>query len=190
MGASIFKQPNGLLGRYSYVCDDFTDYNMTEEEYIVNNIRKSVEDSRDTINRYQGDYEKIIADAKAYEDCFDEWIKEPGTTKKEKEKYLKDKEKRHQRTEAYIEVMNSDPSVDDKKWHTFCHELYNVLENFYIYYDTKDWKYEKKPYFVPEHIDDIMLFTEKLKELNTFFEQIKNERICNGGNTQSSEKGK
>ena len=31
MGATVFKQPNGLYGRYSYVCDDFTDVNMTKD---------------------------------------------------------------------------------------------------------------------------------------------------------------
>jgi len=34
MGAFIFKQPNGLYGRYSSVVDEITDYNMTEEEVI------------------------------------------------------------------------------------------------------------------------------------------------------------
>ena len=34
MGSVIFKQPNGLYGRYSSVVDEVTNYNMTEEEVI------------------------------------------------------------------------------------------------------------------------------------------------------------
>ncbi len=34
MGSVIFKQPNGLYGRYSSVVDEITDYNMTEEGVI------------------------------------------------------------------------------------------------------------------------------------------------------------
>lgn len=34
MGAFIARQPNGLLCRWSSVVDNFTHYNMTEEEYI------------------------------------------------------------------------------------------------------------------------------------------------------------
>ena len=34
MGAYIFRQPNGLLGRYSTVADGITHYDMTEEDYV------------------------------------------------------------------------------------------------------------------------------------------------------------
>ena len=34
MGAVVFKQPNGLYGRYSYTSDSFESYNMTEEEVL------------------------------------------------------------------------------------------------------------------------------------------------------------
>ena len=64
MGAVIFKQPNGLYGRYSYVSDGFTAINMTKEEYKILNIDNSLRDSDDTLKRYLGDYNKVIKDAR------------------------------------------------------------------------------------------------------------------------------
>ena len=47
MGAFIFKQPNGLYGRFSTVVDCITHYNMTEEEYL----ELKVEDAREEVRR-------------------------------------------------------------------------------------------------------------------------------------------
>ena len=73
--------------------------------------------------------------------------------------------------------MNEDPSQQDKDYHKYCHELYNMIDNFCIYYDLNDYKYNKKPYFLLNYPEDIKLFTEKIKELNAFFNKIKEQRI-------------
>lgn len=88
MGACIFKQPNGLYGRYSATIDTITHINMTEEDYInvclgrKNNkayreygrsdewIRK---DALDTLENHLYDYEDAIETFKAYSfDIYDE----------------------------------------------------------------------------------------------------------------------
>ena len=44
MGAFIFKQPNGLYGRFSTVVDCPTHYNCTKEELIEEYVRQYKED--------------------------------------------------------------------------------------------------------------------------------------------------
>ena len=45
MGAMICKQPNGKYARYSLVVDDFTDINMTEDDYIQFCINRATENA-------------------------------------------------------------------------------------------------------------------------------------------------
>jgi hypothetical protein len=45
MGAMICKQPNGKYARYSSVVDDFTDINMTEDDYIQLCIKRAIENA-------------------------------------------------------------------------------------------------------------------------------------------------
>jgi predicted component of type VI protein secretion system len=45
MGATICKQPNGKYARYSSVVDDFTDINMTEDDYIQLCVKRATENA-------------------------------------------------------------------------------------------------------------------------------------------------
>ena len=79
MGNAVFKQPNGLYGRYSYVSDNFTNYNMTKEEYIVScAVANAISREEWDFNHNQNftDYKQVKKDALDYVKCFDEWIKD------------------------------------------------------------------------------------------------------------------
>jgi hypothetical protein len=45
MGAMICKQPNGKYARYSSIVDDFTDINMTEDDYIQLCVKRATENA-------------------------------------------------------------------------------------------------------------------------------------------------
>ena len=51
MGAYIFRQPNGLLGRFSTIVDCPTHYNMTDEDYIELCAERAREEARDMLDR-------------------------------------------------------------------------------------------------------------------------------------------
>lgn len=68
MGAFIARQPNGLLCRFSTVVDTVTDYNMTEEEYIVEvqmklygrNRKEAEIEAKDTIENYIQPFSEVV----------------------------------------------------------------------------------------------------------------------------------
>lgn len=49
--AIFSRQPNGLLCRFSTVVDAITDYNMTEEEFVVMYIQDAIEIARAEADR-------------------------------------------------------------------------------------------------------------------------------------------
>lgn len=63
MGGIIARQPNGLLCRFSTVVDTFTDWNMTEEEYIemceARAAKKAREEALDTIKNWVKPFEDV-----------------------------------------------------------------------------------------------------------------------------------
>ena len=111
MGATVFKQPNGLYGRYSYVCDDFTDVNMTKEEYIVTRLDHDLRDSEDTLNNHLGKYENVLKDAQAHVDLYNEYIKDTETNK-EKKKLVSKKLDKQALLDKMIEYMTNTPPAD------------------------------------------------------------------------------
>lgn len=63
MGAFIARQPNGKLCRFSNVVDTVTEFNMTDEEYIENCVKKAVdrarEDAIDTLKHHIHPFEEV-----------------------------------------------------------------------------------------------------------------------------------
>lgn len=63
MSGIIAVQPNGLLCRFSTVVDTFTDWNMTEEEYIEMCVEKAAKDARekalDTLKDWKRPFEEV-----------------------------------------------------------------------------------------------------------------------------------
>lgn len=63
MGGIIARQPNGLLCRFSTVVDTFTDWNMTEEEYIEmcaeRAAEKAREEAKDTLKRWMKPFDEV-----------------------------------------------------------------------------------------------------------------------------------
>lgn len=51
MGAFIAKQPNGLYCRYSYVVDNITHHNMTEEDYIELCVERAKEEAKEILEK-------------------------------------------------------------------------------------------------------------------------------------------
>ena len=59
MGAFIARQPNGVLCRGSSVFDCFTDYYMTEDDYIEMCAEKARKESRDVLDHYIKPFEMV-----------------------------------------------------------------------------------------------------------------------------------
>jgi hypothetical protein len=66
MGAMICKQPNGKYARYSSVVDDFTDINMTEDDYIQLCIERATEnaifEAKQTLQHHIHKIEEAVED--------------------------------------------------------------------------------------------------------------------------------
>jgi hypothetical protein len=64
MGGMICKQPNGKYARYSSVVDDFTDINMTEDDYIQLCVKRAtenaIEEAKQTLQHYVYKIEEAI----------------------------------------------------------------------------------------------------------------------------------
>lgn len=58
MGAFIARQPNGLLCRFSTVVDTVTDWNMTDDEYVLMHGR-NVEDAIDTLEHHMQPFSEV-----------------------------------------------------------------------------------------------------------------------------------
>lgn len=173
MGASIFKQPNGLLGRYSYVSDGFTNINMSEEEYIISRFENSIQDSKDTLKKWIRPYEDIIKDAEEHIAVWDEYIKE-AESEEERKKYIEDKQKMEEDLQEFKEAMNNPPSKEQDSYNEFFKEMLQMIDNLCIYYNTEDWKYIKKDYLPVEYpFTDLVEFTQKIKEINELYNKLK-----------------
>ena len=89
MGAFIFRQPNGLLGRFSTIVDCPTHHNMTDSEYIEMCAERAREEARKNLARkyfirpYQHCLESFVPGNMSQED-FDKLRKEMETEDKAK----------------------------------------------------------------------------------------------------------
>lgn len=177
MGASIFKQPNGLYGRYSYVSDDFTNINMTEEEYIISRLENSINDSKDTLKKYLAKYEEIISDAEEHVNAWEEYISD-AEDEKEKNELIKEKKEMEEELEAYKNAMNNPPDTVQENYNSFYKELLTLIENLCVNYNIEGWKYIKKDYLPIEYpTTDLIEFTNKIKEINSLYNELKEKRI-------------
>lgn len=170
MGAAIFKQPNGLYGRYSYTSDGFTNYNMTKEEYIVscavaNKINSEEWDFKH--NQHFTDYEQVKEDAIEYCESFDEQMK--GASKKEKEELRKEKEEELKDRNELISIMEK--KCENISEHEYWKQVYELLQRLVMFYDN-DWN--RKDYIIVEHEEDMKMITQKIKEINESFDAYKN----------------
>lgn len=170
MGAAIFKQPNGLYGRYSYVSDGFTNYNMTKEEYIVSCAVADKINSEEwdfKHNQHFTDYEQVKKDAIEYCEAFDEWMKDAD--KKEKEKLKKEKEQELKERNEIISKMETE--YENTSEYEYWKQLYGLLQRLAMFYDS-EWKL--KDYIIVEHEDDMKMITQRLKDTNELFDAYKN----------------
>lgn len=173
MGAVIFKQPNGLYGRYSYTSDGFTHINMTKEEYCILKLEDHIRESKRTIERNLYDYNTVKKDALKYVNYFDEWIKE-SDDEKEQEELKAEKEKEKEERLNIISSMENEIKIN-KKERDFYKELLKLIENLTFYY--KDSLYgERKKYLITENPKDMVEMTKKLKELNTLYKEWQKQK--------------
>ncbi len=151
MGATIFKQPNGLIGRYSYVCDGFTEYNMTPEEYAISKIDSTFRTAEDTIKHHLGDYKEVLKDAKQSADI-------------EKDELC-----------DLVKSMETNYENDEeaKTYADYYKELFDVISNLAIFYTYERWDVERKKYIITDNLDDMKKMTEKLKEVNSLYNELK-----------------
>jgi len=171
MGAIVFKQPNGLYGRYSTVVDDFTHYNMTEEEYKIVNIEKSIRDSEDTLKNYtRTKYEEVLKDHEGILKLQESYQHEKGLTKKEREKEKQEHEKNVQEFEELKRAMESNDSIDELSQEYF-KTVYELVDNLCCFYD-KDWN--KKKYQILNNPKDMKDLIPRLKLINEMFKLYEN----------------
>ena len=177
MGASIFKQPNGLYGRYSYVSDGFTDINMTEEEYIISRLENSINDSKDTLKKHLAKYKEIISDAEEHVNVWEEYISD-AEDEKEKNELIKEKKEMEEELEFYKNAMNNPPDKEQENYNSFYKEILTLIENLCVNYNIEGWNYIKKDYLPIEYpITDLIEFTNKIKEINSLYNELKEKRI-------------
>ena len=167
MGACIFKQPNGLYGRYSFTCDNFTAMNMTKEEYQVLCLDNSLRDSEDTFKRHLQDYDYVIKEAKEHVESFKDT---EGLDEEDKEWYEEEYERRVSELQEDMKSMESPYQNKIKK--DYYKAVLGVVERLSSFY-TKDW--EKKDYIITSHPLDMGIITAKLKEVINVFDDLAKE---------------
>ena len=178
MGATVFKQPNGLYGRYSYVSDGFTNVNMSKEEYIISKLEHAITEAKDSIlNKNLGNYKRIIADAEKHVKDWDEYISE-AEDEEEKNDLIKEKKEMEEEFNSFKEAMNNPPDEDQEKYNSFYKELLTLIENLCIDYNIEDWNYIRKDYVPSDYPnEDLVKFTKKIKEINSLYNELKEKRI-------------
>lgn len=147
MGNALFKQPNGRYGRYSYTCDDFTDYNMTKEEWFIKAMVGKLNSEKWDFkhNQHFTDYKSVLKDAKAMHTKLN--LQQLSTKMKE----------------------NCEESYEDE----FYKQLYLLFDSLVNTYDIDSL--ETKDYNIIEHENELKTITQKLKEINELFKTFKNE---------------
>jgi len=82
MGAFIARQPNGLYCRFSTVVDAITDYNMTEDDYIMMCVDKARFEAKRTLKLYTKPFQRVIDEFRPTNytvEEFNEYLKEMGS---------------------------------------------------------------------------------------------------------------
>lgn len=146
MGAAVFKQPNGLYGRYSYVSDGYTHYNMTKEEWFIEAMVKKLRNEEYDFNHDLNftDYNEVKNDA------------------------LGVRHMKKQNAEVIIKMEEEYvPNPKDE----FYKQLCDLMENLANEYKEN---YEKKDYILLDHEDDLKMITQRLKDTNELFDAYKN----------------
>lgn len=164
MGAWIFKQPNGLYGRYSTVSDDFTAINMTKEEYQVLNLDNSLRDSEETFKRYVENYEYTIKEAKEHVESFKNT---EGLNEEDIKWYKEEYEKRSSELNEGMSLMESPYENKIKK--EYYKTILGIVKRLTSYY-TKDW--EEKDYVIVDYPEEMKEITKKLQEAIDIFDKF------------------
>jgi len=173
MGAIVFKQPNGLYGRYSTTVDDFTSYNMTEEEYKIVNIEKSIRDSEDTLkNHTRTKYEEVLKERKDILKFRKELQYDKDLTEEEREEEKREYEESVKEFEKLRKDMESNDSIDELSQEYF-KTVYELVDNLCCFYD-KDWK--KKKYQILDNPKDMKDLIPRLKLINEMFRLYENTK--------------
>lgn len=177
MGATVFKQPNGLYGRYSYVSDGFTNVNMSEEEYIISRLENAITDAKDTLKKHLGKYDEVISDAEEHIQVFNEYISD-AEDKEEKEELIQEKKELENQLKEYKSEMENPPSEIQDNYNSFFKEILQLIENLCVDYIIDGWHYIRKDYVPTEYpTTDLIEFTNKIKEINSLYKKLKKQRI-------------
>lgn len=175
MGAVVFKQPNGLLGRYSHISDGITHFNMTPEEYIVSCIDRSMRESKEVLERYLGSYEDVISAIKKQIKSYDDLIKDAEDEEARME-LVGDKAIEEESLATFKADAENEPDENTVFYHEFCKEMCDVLENLCVPYDyVGKWDIKEKDYQFTNNPEHVKKLTEKLKEINKLYNELKNE---------------
>lgn len=160
MGAFIFKQPNGLYGRWSSVVDDFTAVNMTEAEYKISNIDRCIRDSEDTLKHRLYDFDKAVEETNDMLACYKSAIQygETEMERTEAEKHYKRMKESYENDLALMREKVPSNDVETKYYNTLC----ELIEHLCCAYD-KNWN--KKRYTILEHPEHMEMILPKLQEI-------------------------
>ena len=175
MGSAIFKQPNGLLGTYSYVSDGFSRYNMTKEESIISDIETTILRELNNLERknYYTNYNSVIKDARNYiKECIRNTKDDKDLTEEEREEDIERYKEKSEENEKLIKMMETTDSIvyEEQEYYKTVYELIIRLCCFY----DKNW--EPKNYQITDekHREDMLMIISKLKETTELFDAYAN----------------
>ena len=82
----------------------------------------------------------------------------------------------------FIKAANMGDSINDmrvqndeeaKTYADYYKELFDVISNLAIFYTYEGWNVERKKYIITNNLDDMKKMTEKLKEVNSLYNELK-----------------
>ena len=68
---------------------------------------------------------------------------------------------------------NYENDEEAKTYADYYKELFDVISNLAIFYTYEGWNVERKKYIITNNLDDMKKMTEKLKEVNSLYNELK-----------------
>lgn len=174
----IFKQPNGLYGRWSYNSDDFADIGITKEQYCVGRIQQSVIASIDEMKRVES-YERGIQEAEEYIEELESQLMDNADQYDEED--LNDMKEEIKERKANLYNVKLEAEKEPSELHhiqkEYYGELYKLIDNLCVSFDMEKYENrecEYKEYLIsknPEHMREMAVY---LKNINEKYESFKN----------------
>ena len=160
MGAFIFKQPNGLYGRWSSVVDAFTALNMTKEGYQVLSIEDCIRNAKHTLENDLQPYENAVFNAHNMIRHY-KWRIDDAENDEERKEYEEEYESQKKEYEFDLE-RTTDTNVPDPVEDEYYKTTIELIDLLCCRF-TDDW--ENRDYTILNHPEHMAKILPKLKEI-------------------------